>query len=268
VPQRRHARLVTPLIVVLLVVPLASCGSNGDNRNPIAPSPTPLVLVPEVREVSFTVQDGVDPVQVALVRKSIDIASAYLEDTFSWFPSGLEVLLTNSQGPPTATAGGGRMTIHTRSPGWLSATETKPKIVLHEMFHVLQARSGWNPSRPTWLLEGTAELIGFRGTLIASGRLTEEQVRNCHVYAVTGSSEIQPLQNYETSIGSGGPEGGPVYSLFYLAADRLLLRKDLQAFRVFSGFESTFGITQSTFYSDFAAYRNGLSRPARYECPP
>lgn len=229
-----------------------------------------LARIPGSGEFRFVVQDGVDAAELPPVREAIDRAREYLQRTFQWRPTlDVEVLLSTlpNIGSSTATASATRITVYIQSEGWKSARQTRRKILLHELFHVLQQQEGWNMGL-TWLVEGSAEIVGFRGTWVEERLLTEVQVRGCHIWSVTGSSVLMPLENYATNNGQPfPPNGGPIYSLFFLAADRLVSERGIGSLKRVTNVESDFGLSLPDYYSQFAAYRATLSRPARYECP-
>ena len=133
--------------------------------------------------------------------------------------------------------------------------------MVHELFHVLQSHSGWVFS-PTWLVEGSAEFVGYRGALIDTGLLSAGQSRGCHIWNISfWSPPMGPLQTYESTIGDG-----PTYSLFYLAVERLLGDGSLAPLARVTNFQSSFGISQAEFYGSFEQYRTTWQRPSRYEC--
>lgn len=133
--------------------------------------------------------------------------------------------------------------------------------MVHELFHVLQFHNGWVFS-PTWLVEGSAEFVGYKGALIDSGLLSAGQAQGCHIWNIAFSSvPLGPLQNYENTIGDG-----PTYSLFYLAVERLLGGRGLAPLARVTNFQSSFGTSQSDFHSDFEQYRTTLQLPTSFEC--
>lgn len=224
-----------------------------------------LTRLPGVGEFSYVVQEGVDSAELPPIRDAIDKARAYLERVFQWTPTlDVEVLLSAStQAPSIATGGATRITVYTKSAGWISARRTRPKIMLHELFHVLQQQEGWS-LRTNWVREGAAEYVAYRGTFIDERSLTETLSRECHASQVVNSTAMQPLEGYATSNGEGNV---PVYSLYYLAAERLLGGRDITTFKRVTDFASQFGITEADYYPLFAAYRSELRRPARLDCP-
>lgn len=258
------------LLAVLFISSLSlGCGgSNPVGSSPTSPTTTqaPPVSPTPLTEFTYDFDSSIDAADVSAIRGGIDSGRDYLQRTFGWTPTrtvNVSVRADGESGTTTASAGATVLIVHTRSPGWVGAIGTKGKILLHELVHVMQQQAGWSGGQ-TWFIEGTAELIGFRGSLIEGGKLTESQARSCHVWNVSKfGSAMGTLESYATKNGDGA-----TYSLFYLAADRLLARSDLQAFARSRAFELNFGLTLQDFYSEFEGYRATLQLPTRYECIP
>jgi hypothetical protein len=169
------------------------------------------------------------------------------------------------------------------NPGWKNnGPVRRQKIVQHELFHVWQFEYGWinNPvtAGATWLIEGAAEWMGYRGL---GGRLSFTTALGCQVKEAADfaqqSSGLPPLSSVESRTAFQGTVG-PLYTHSMLAADYLVEAADgPMAFRAYgdsikagvewhAAFQSAFGISTATFYSLFPGYLSGLTVPANYRC--
>ncbi len=152
----------------------------------------------------------------------------------------------------------------------------KQKILMHELFHVLQFEMHWlghpNPDAADahWIDEGTAEYVGWRGAASA-GLVTIDAARACMVaQANAQTSSSQNLSALETGAGFGIPGA---YQLSMLGIDQLLTGPGIAALMTFgtaigngtawpTTFQSTFGISTAAFYAQYPSYRAGLGAGA------
>jgi hypothetical protein len=151
----------------------------------------------------------------------------------------------------------------------------KQKIIAHELFHALQFqldrlgdRDGSTPpdqvkpSGPVWLLEGAAEMVGYR---VAGDRRMLSYtgtIANAH----DGWRLVPPALDQTVTLDQSNARGAP-YQLYMVAADRLAAiapdgLKSVAAYYAALGtgvawadaFVSAFGLSVDDFYANFAAY--------------
>jgi hypothetical protein len=169
------------------------------------------------------------------------------------------------------------MTICVGNNGWtVHNALNKQKIVMHETFHLLQFEMQWlghpNPDAASahWIDEGTAEYVGWRGAANV-GLITIDAARACMVaQANAQASPSQNLNTMETGAGFGIPGA---YQLSMLGIDKLVATPGIGALMTYgtaisrgtawpTAFESTFGVSTSTFYSQYPPYRTSLGAGA------
>lgn len=171
------------------------------------------------------------------------------------------------------------------NPGWIqNGPVMRQKIVQHETFHAWQFEAGWlgadpNASGATWLIEGSAELMGFRG-IAARGLISLQTALGCQVKesadfatrnppGLPALSSVESRQAFQTTV-------GPLYTHAMLAAD-LLAGTDLSRLRAYgdsiaagvawqTAFQQAFGKTPTSFYAEFPGYVAGLAVPPNYLC--
>jgi hypothetical protein len=177
------------------------------------------------------------------------------------------------------------MTICIANRGWTDHQPvTRRKIIMHEVFHLLQFELRWlggppgSITGPHWLIEGSAEYVGWLG-VAAQGHVTLDTARGCMLKEVADFAERQPpglanLSAYETAQSFGG---GPVYPLAMLGADQLAGTTNVGAFLSYgnamaggtnaaTAFADAFGTTTAEFYAQFPSYKAGLAVPSSYLC--
>jgi hypothetical protein len=156
------------------------------------------------------------------------------------------------------------------------------KICVHELFHVLQNRlagvdgvigpradSQVPVGGPRWLIEGSAEYMGYRAIgdagLYPFAQAFGDQLSQARTETVT-------LESLETlpGINAAGPNGA--YPLRFIAVDFVTQKRGLAALAQFwrtigtgvswqDAFLGSFGESISQFYSDFANYRASVLPP-------
>jgi hypothetical protein len=190
-----------------------------------------------------------------------------------------------SQGGGAAFTGARSITFCLANPGWtVHGPVTKQKIVIHEVYHVLQFERRWlgNPASagPDWVIEGAAEIVGYRG-IASRNLLSYSTAVGCQVKEVAdfgtrqppglpNLSAIESRQQFQTT-------QGPLYALSMMGMDQLLSATSLAALNTYgdaiaagtawqTAFQSAFGTQVSTFYANFPGYRSGLTVPSSYLC--
>jgi hypothetical protein len=228
-----------------------------------APTPTP---VPGGQFI-YVVDPGVSAADEAFVRDGLNIAAAAFQRLFGWTPPNTTVRVSaGANGSLTAAASSNSITAYTGSSVWRSTSgDLKRKIMSHELFHVVQFSIGWPFSTLTWLTEGSAEYVGYRVAIIERGIQSEDQTRGCHQFNVVHSSpSIPPLFQLEGQAFYGP---GSMYSVGYLAAERLAQSRGVGSFTAYpGGFSGAFGTSLGDFYTAFEQYRATWSAPANYTC--
>jgi hypothetical protein len=190
-----------------------------------------------------------------------------------------------SQGGAAAFTGSRAITFCLGNPGWSNnGPILKQKIVQHELFHVWQFEYHWlgNPATAgaTWVIEGSAELLGFRG-IDAKGLLPIATAIGCQIKQVADFAQQSPpglpaLSSVESATAFQNTVG-PLYSQSMLAMDQLTATGGLVALKTYTdaiaagtasstAFQTSFGMSMSNFYSQFPAYRQGQPVPGAYQC--
>ncbi len=182
----------------------------------------------------------------------------------------------------SAFAGSQTVTFCIGNRGWTDHQPvTRRKIVMHEVFHLLQFELRWlggSNAGSHWLIEGSAEYMGWLG-VAAQGHLTLATARGCMTKEVADFALQQPpglgnLSSYETAQSFGG---GPVYPLSMIGVDQLVSGSNVGAILTYghalaagttatTAFSNSFGTTTTAFYAQFPAYRTGLTVPSTYLC--
>jgi hypothetical protein len=179
-------------------------------------------------------------------------------------------------GGGSGEAGPGGLFLNWAAPSWRSdgGAGQNQKIIAHELFHVFQYQldkvslnSGDDsrppPGGPAWLLEGSAETVGYR--VAADRRLVASSAAGEISRAKQISTPLSSLERYaDIQIPN-------VYSLFHVAADHLVSITPAGVpalttyFNAIGGgmawqdaFRTAFGMSIEAYYANFAAYRAGL----------
>jgi hypothetical protein len=178
---------------------------------------------------------------------------------------------------PAAVGGKGGIFLNWAQYGWTFGAGPNQKIIAHELFHVLQDQldkladdvgtpvNQVQPSGPTWLKEGAAEVIGYH---VAADRLYWSYA-SALADQITRAKQIStPLQSLETKQTNDITN---VYTLYMVAVDHLVntAPSGLPALASYysaigqgmawrNAFTAAFGLTVDAYYLDFAAYRASL----------
>jgi hypothetical protein len=298
------------VLVIALCLAVAGCG--GGSSSPTSPTPaaaatpapvatatpTPAPQPPANFGVfSFSFDAGTSVSDQALIGEAVQIASDYFTTTFGRTltqPVQIRGSLTaqgcglNGTGGAAAFTGQAVSTYCMGNQGWnANGPILKRKIVIHETYHLLQFERRWlglpggQASGPTWLIEGSAELVGYHA-LDSRGLLPYSTSQGCQVKEFTdfGVNEPPGLPNLDAV---ESPEAfsrtrGPLYALSMTGLDQLIGGRGLAALNTYmdslanaanpwpTAFQSAFGQTPAAFYAQFPSYRASLPVPASYQC--
>lgn len=217
-------------------------------------------------QVTYQVQSGVSAENQDTITEGVGLAQDVLAAQWGGDLTGnVSVAIKTSTSAPAGGAGNGTLTFNTGNAVWVDTTvRQRVKIAVHEYVHLWQSQRSNKALGWAWIVEGSAEFVAFQA-IIDKGLISPAEVRAFHVAIVTSSSTLPELQAMETSISAPGP----VYSLAYLAVESLVtksgpdslidyfdLRGDGQSHA--AAFSAAFGLSSTTFYSQFAAERAAL----------
>ncbi len=255
----------------------------------VAGTPTPT---PTTGTLTFNFSATTSTADQNLIREAAEFARDFLTTTFGRTLQQNSTLSTSTtaqgctQGGSSAFTGSRSMTLCVGNQGWtVHGAVTKRKIVIHEVFHLLQFELGWiggppgSITGPHWLIEGSAEYVGWLG-VASLGHVTMDTARGCMLKEVADFAVQQPpglpnLDQLETAQSFSRP--GPVYPLAMVGANQLIVGSSASALLTFgaavsggtpwaTAFASAFGTTSTAFYAQFPTYKAGLSVPADYLC--
>jgi hypothetical protein len=232
-------------------------------------APLPALVAP----VSFVAAPGVPPEDRQLVEHGIALGDRYFLSTLQVTvqrPTLIRMVTApESTNPCSANDHTITFTVTAASCWSTQPPKWKVKIAAHEYFHVLQyelATSGGANNAAKWVLEGSAELFGYR-SVIANGLLSEEQVLNCQLARLRSNPQTPPLRGLEASVSTPGLP----YSLSHLAMERLVARSGPMAVRHHfellrttnwqAAFQAAFGVDKETFYQQFDQHLTSLPTP-------
>ena len=240
---------------------------------------------------TFSFDAGTSASDQQLINGAIRFANDFLQSTFgrtvtvATRVSGVLSAPGCAQGGGAAFTGPGSITFCLANPGWMMpGPVTRQKIVIHELYHVLQFERRWlgNPQTagPDWIIEGSAEVVGYQG-IAARGLLPYTTATGCQVKELTDFSVRQPpglpnLAALESRM-QWQTTPGPLYTLAMTGIDQLLNGPGLGALNTYmdavgggtawpAAFQQAFGRTPAAFYDQFPAYRASLPVPPNYLC--
>jgi hypothetical protein len=156
---------------------------------------------------------------------------------------------------------------------------SRQKILAHEMFHLVQEQLEKDPSNcgrtpsdqvracgPTWLIEGSAETMGYR-VAAARGLIDLKSFEQNELAGRVRATSLT-LASLETYAGQSQPHG---WDTMHLAAVHLanIAPKGIKSFVDFwsaigagtpwqQAFQNAFGMSVDAYYANFNAYRAGL----------
>jgi hypothetical protein len=240
---------------------------------------------------TFVFASGTSAADQQLIRDGVQNAHAFQKATFNrniqnaTTVSGATSAQGCANGGAAAFTGPGAVTFCVANVGWMAnGPILKQKIVQHELFHVWQFEYHWlgNPATAgaTWIIEGSAELVGFRG-IAAVNLLSNATALGCQVKQVAdfakqnppglpALSQVESQQSFQTTV-------GPLYAKSMIAMDQLVTTQGLVALKTYgdalaagtawpTAFQTAFGTSTTTFYAQFQAYNAGLAVPPNYLC--
>jgi hypothetical protein len=293
------SRLTAVLAVAVLAM---NCGGgSGGSSTPTSPTPpvttpaptptTPTVTV--TGPYTFDFAAGTSTTDQNLIRDAIQFAHDFMQSTFGRTVeqqtaiSGVVSGAGCSQGGGAAFTGSRSITFCLGNPGWtVHGPITKQKIVIHELYHVLQFERRWigQPAAGAhWVIEGAAEVVGYRGVssrnLLAYPTAVGCQVKEAFDFdtrqppGLPNLSLLETTQQFQTTV-------GPTYTVSMMGIDQLLTTAGMSALNTYmdavaagagptawhSAFQSAFGTSHTSFYAQFPAYRSGLTVPPTYLC--
>ena len=297
--------LRSALVPCFLALTVASCGksSGGAPASPTAatavtptttttPATTTTIIPATVGPYTFSFSESTSAADQQLIRDNVNFAHDFMQTTFGRTIQNATTITTSttaqgcSQGGSAAFTGLGAVTFCVANPGWMQpGPMNRQKIVIHELYHVLQFERRWTGqpqsiTGPDWLIEGSAEVIGFLG-MAQKGWVSTDTARGCWTKEMSDFAVRQPPglpalnlleshQQFQTTI-------GPTYTVSSLAVDRLIAASGVRALNTFmdaaasqtpsaTSFTSAFGLSPTAFYDQFAAYRSALTVPPAYLC--
>ncbi len=224
------------------------------------------------------------------IQDSVQFAHAYFQSTFGRTVTQATAIAASTtaqgcaSGGSAAFAGAGTITFCVGNAGWTQpGALQRPKIVMHEVFHVLQFEIRWlggQATGPYWLIEGAAELVGFQA-LAARNILSFDTALGCMAKEVADFAVLQPPGLPHLQVLQGPQQfnttQGPLYALSMLGARQLTQSAGLQSLITFGtamasgtqqvpAFAGAFGVEQGPFYSQWPAYLASLPVPGTYQC--
>ena len=250
---------------------------------------------------TFDFDSGVGTSQEALLQQSISLGARFFRaqnlgdpgttHVFALFDFGtltriyaawytISISDAQSQLQGDAVSGPGAIFVHVAAQDWQNTKDfLRTKISVHELFHVLQntlvgavGLIGPNDvpvGGPRWLIEGSAEYMGYRA--IGDAGLYPFTQAFADQLAQARSEDVT-VQSLETlpGINAAGPNGA--YPLMFIAVDFLTKKTGLPALAQFwrtigtgvswqDAFLKSFGESISQFYSDFVNYRASALPP-------
>ena len=294
------------LVLVLISTAVACGGGSGASPTspsqtppaaaaPPAPAPAPTPAPPSnFGPYTFVFDPGTSAADQALIGEATRLAHDFFQSAFGRTierPTEIRGLL-NAQGcgagggGAAAFTGIGFVTFCVGNQGWSQPRPiTRRKIVVHEIYHVMQFERRWlgnaqQNSGPLWIIEGAAEVVGYRG-IDSAGLLPYDTARGCQVREFTDFAMREPpglpnLSELESNQ-AWGQTRGPSYTVAMTGMDQLLSTRSLTALNSYmdavaggtawqTAFQNAFGQSTSAFYAQFPAYRAGLAVPPTYLC--
>jgi hypothetical protein len=240
---------------------------------------------------TFTFDSGTSVSDQELIGQATQIANDYFTAAFGRTITtatqvrGVVSAQGCSQGGSAAFTGPGSVTFCMGNPGWtMPGPIARRKIVVHELYHVLQFERRWlgnvQTAGPDWIIEGAAEVVGYKG-IDSRGLLSYSTAQGCQIKEYTDFGVRQPpgLPNLGAleSRQAWQATQGPLYALAMTGMDQLLSARGLTSLNTYmdaiaagttfqSAFQSAFGQTTTQFYDQFPSYRAALTVPPNYLC--
>lgn len=224
-----------------------------------------------------------------LIQDAVQFASSFYQSTLGRTVQQSTTIATSrtatgcTSGGASAFTGARNMTICVANQGWtVHGPVTRRKIIIHEVFHLLQFEQRWiggpQPAGLHWMIEGAAEYLGWLG-IANQGTVSIGTARGCMLKEVTDFAASQPpglpdLNRLESAQSFSRP--GPVYPLAMLGVQHLMSTSSADALLTYgaaiaagntaeSAFQNAFGASLPAFYQQFQTWK-ALPVPATYEC--
>jgi hypothetical protein len=253
-----------------------------------APSPSPSPA-PSGSVFAFQFDAATSSEDRQLIEDAVQFASSFYQSTLGRTVQQSTTIATSrtatgcTSGGASAFTGARNMTICVANQGWtVHGPVTRRKIIIHEVFHLLQFEQRWiggpQPAGLHWMIEGAAEYLGWLG-IANQGTVSISTARGCMLKEVTDFAASQPpglpdLNLLESAQSFSRP--GPVYPLAMLGVQHLMSTSSADALLTYgaaiaagntaeSAFQNAFGASLPAFYQQFPAWK-ALPVPATYEC--
>jgi hypothetical protein len=239
---------------------------------------------------SFSFDAGTSASDQAIIGEATQLANDFFTETFSrtlTTPTQVRGALSATgcnNGGSAAFTGAGSVTFCLANQGWTSlGPNTRRKVVVHELYHVLQFERRWlgtAQTGPDWIIEGSAELVGYKA-LDKRGLLAYATAQGCQIKeysdfnarnppGLPNLSSLESHQQWQTTT-------GPLYALAMTGMDQLVSRSGITSLNTYmdaiaggaqfpAAFPQAFGMTTTAFYDQFPAYRAALAVPPSYLC--
>jgi hypothetical protein len=253
---------------ILGVALLAGC----DTASPTAPTASDLrPSIATVGPVRFEYDAGVTEPDKATLEASARIASDYFQRQFQRTVAGpVTVSVRNTDGPFAVSGpkGSTLVTVYVGHRNWqIHGPWKRTRMMVHELYEILQEEVHWPGDWDTWLQEGSAEFVGDAAT-IAAGMATIDELRQCQIsiyFFMNGPSAVSLDRLFE----AGADPANVRHVIAWLAWDRLL-GGPAGASRIAAywsgGFPWAFGRTEQSFLGEFEQYRRALQAPDSGVC--
>jgi hypothetical protein len=276
----RKKRFVMAAIVAIAALPGCSGGATGPSTSasPAFPSPSAESTIPSPAQsptpptVRYTFPDSVPTDQRNSIQQGIDIALAYISVKISPLRQDVTVVArVSGDCMYTANALGHTINVCAASSVWKGSTShQRSKILVHELFHVIQGELGAFTLLPAWLFEGSAEYVGY-SAIIEHGMISLDRAKR--EIGIGGGlrnlkmqSTLQSLETNAAWLEANQVRREPTFALGYAAVDLLVSNSGLQSIRTFfsalkpgrdwkTAFAEAFGLTVDAFYQKVASLR-------------
>ena len=253
-----------------------------------APSPSPSPA-PSGSVFAFQFDAATSSEDRQLIQDAVQFASSFYQSTLGRTVQQSTTIATSrtatgcTSGGASAFTGARNMTICVANQGWtVHGPVTRRKIIIHEVFHLLQFEQRWiggpQAAGLHWMIEGAAEYLGWLG-IANQGTVSIGTARGCMLKEVTDFTASQPpglpdLNLLESAQSFSRP--GPVYPLAMLGVQHLMSTSSADALLTYgaaiaagntaeSAFQNAFGASLPAFYQQFQTWK-ALPVPATYEC--
>jgi hypothetical protein len=235
------------------------------------PAPEPALSTPPPTSpptVDYVFADNIPNDERDSIKQGIDIALAYFSAMGAPLQKSVTVQVRGEAAgcAYTATAQEHTIVVCGASIVWRGSSQLqRSKILVHELFHVIQFDLGQGWLAPRWIIEGSAEYVAY-SAIIDQGLIsrTETNVQlglsgRRPALAMIHSTlrELEP----EAEWLAAGDAQEPTYALAYAAIEILVAKSGLDAIRVFFAglepgvdwrfvFMKSFGVSVDALYDE------------------